>query len=211
MSLCATSGRSQRLSLVVAARLATGRRNISVFPGQRKDSANSTEGLDTVSRGLSSLFQGTSAPAPVDPRFEIIDSHHGSLVLARLPPYSQLYAQVGQTLGQSLRAHSRATTNGAVAALRPLLGRQAFVQEISTDAHPAEVLLAPRHAGGVAVVGMDGIHDYFVRRGRVLAQTKFLRASTWQGIGAAFNALAFDRLSGRGSAVINAVGGLHRL
>ncbi|KAJ2031395.1 hypothetical protein GGH92_003533 [Coemansia sp. RSA 2673] len=220
MSLKANSSRSRLLSLALTSRLATGRRGISVFPAQRNkesgptdNSTASVSGLNTVSRNLSSLFQGTPTPAPVDPRFEIIDSNHGSLVLARLPPYSQLFAQVGQTLGQSPRAHSRATTKGAaaVAALRPLLGRHAFIQEISTDTHPAEVLLAPKHAGDVVVLGMDGSHDYFVRRGRLLAQTKFLTVSTWQGIGAAFNVLAFDKVSGRGSTVINTFGGLHRL
>ncbi|KAJ2062100.1 hypothetical protein GGI17_002667 [Coemansia sp. S146] len=220
MSLKATSSRSRLLSLALASRLATGRRSISVFHAQRNkendptnNSTATDSGLNAVSRNLSSLFQGTPTPAPVDPRFEIVDSNHGSLVLARLPPYSQLFAQVGQTLGQSPRAHSRATTKGAaaVAALRPLLGRHAFIQEISTGTHPAEVLLAPKHAGDVVVLGMDGRQDYFVRRGRLLAQTKFLTVSTWQGIGAAFNALAFDKVSGRGSAVVNTFGGLHRL
>ncbi|KAJ2497482.1 hypothetical protein IWW47_003622 [Coemansia sp. RSA 2052] len=203
----------------LAACLASSRRSISVFQARHKDkdTNDSAEGsaskMASVSRNLSSLFQGTPAPAPVDPRFEVIESSHGSLILARLPPYSQLYAQVGQTLGQSPRARSRATTKGAaaVAALRPLLGRHAFIQEISTDAAPAEILLAPKHAGDVVVVGMDGSCDYFVRRGCLLAQTKFLTLSTWNGIGAAFNALAFDKISGRGSAVINTFGGLHRL
>ncbi|KAJ2326383.1 hypothetical protein GGH92_010260, partial [Coemansia sp. RSA 2673] len=118
------------------------------------DSPETSPSISAVSRNLSSLFQGTPAPAPVDPHFEVVDSGHGSLVLAKLPPYSQLYAQVGQTLGQSPRARSRATTRGAAA---------------------------------------------------------FLTLSTWNAIGAAFNPLAFDKLSGRGSAVINAFGGLHRL
>ncbi|KAJ2615208.1 hypothetical protein H4S08_001345 [Coemansia sp. RSA 1365] len=130
-----------------------------------------------------------------------------------MPPYSQLYAQVGQTLGLSVGAQSRAMFRGAavVAALRPLLGRRSFVQEITTEERAAEVMLAPRLSGDVAVVGMSGAVDYYMRRGSVLAQSRFLTLSTWAGIGAGFNALAFDRVSGRGSAVINAVGGLHRL
>ncbi|KAJ2024011.1 hypothetical protein GGI06_001179 [Coemansia sp. S85] len=215
MSLTATTRHSRRLLL--ATRPTALRRGLSSFTAQRSPANDHTttseSATNTLSRNLSSLFQGSPTPAPVDPRFEIIDSNHGSLVLARLPPYSQLYAQVGQTLGQSPRAHARTCPRGAaaVAALRPLLGRHAFIQEISTDSHPAEVLLAPKHAGDVVVLGMDGTRDYYVRRGRLLAQTKFLAVSTWHGIGAAFGALAFDRVSGRGSAVINTFGGLHRL
>ncbi|KAJ2900380.1 hypothetical protein IWW38_000547 [Coemansia aciculifera] len=201
-----------RRQTTTTARLLT---STSVFHARRlhtdEGSSNATDS-STVSRNLSKLFQGT--PAPADARFEVIDSSHGSLVRARLPPYSQLYAQVGQTLGQSPHARTRTTTKGAaaVAALRPLLGRHAFIQEISTPAATgAEILLAPRHAGDVVVLGMDGSRDYFVRRGCLLAQTKFLTVSTWNGIGAAFNALAFDKVSGRGSAVINTFGGLHRL
>ncbi|KAJ2490429.1 hypothetical protein IWW37_003170 [Coemansia sp. RSA 2050] len=218
MSLTATSSHNSRRLLLTTRPLALCR-GISSFNAQRSKendrtgAVESATKLNALSRNLSSLFQGAPTPAPVDPHFEIIDSNHGSLVLARLPPYSQLYAQVGQTLGQSPRAHSRATPRGAaaVAALRPLLGRHAFIQKISTDSHPAEVLLAPKHAGDVVVLGMDGSSDYYVRRGCLLAQTKFLSLSTWHGIGTAFSALAFDRVSGRGSAVINAFGGLHRL
>ncbi|KAJ2746560.1 hypothetical protein GGI20_001271 [Coemansia sp. BCRC 34301] len=220
-NICGGGGRLLTWYPTLAACLRSSRRSISTNQARRNDkakakanaNANDSATLNAVSRSLSSLFQGTPAPTPVDPRFEVISSSHGSLVLARLPPYSQLYAQIGQTLGRSPRARSRATTKGAaaVAALRPLLGRQAFIQEISTDASAAEILLAPKHAGDVVVVGMDGSSDYFMRRGCLLAQTKFLTVSTWNGIGAAFNALAFDKVSGRGSAVINALGGLHRL
>ncbi|KAJ2472311.1 hypothetical protein GGI02_001674 [Coemansia sp. RSA 2322] len=186
----------------LAARLHLHRRGIGMLQSRhankvaQADSPETSPSISTVSRNLSSLFQGTPAPAPVDPHFEVVDSGHGSLVLAKLPPYSQLYAQVGQTLGQSPRARSRATTRGAaaVAALRPLLGRQAFVQEISTQADAAEILLAPRLPGDVVVVGMDGACDYFVRKSCLLAQTKFLTLSTWNAIGAAFNPLAFDKL-----------------
>ncbi|KAJ2804258.1 hypothetical protein H4R20_002576 [Coemansia guatemalensis] len=196
-------------------------RGLSLFPNPHTQASDKSENsvdpeqsrLNKVSRGLSSVFQGAQRPAPVDPRFEVISSGHGSLVVAKMPPYSQLYAQVGQALGVSVGAQSRATFRGAavVAALRPLLGRKCFVQEITTEERAAEVMLAPKLPGDVAVVGMSGAVDYYMRRGSVLAQSRFLSISTWAGIGAGFNALAFDRVAGRGSAVINAVGGLHRL
>ncbi|KAJ2081928.1 hypothetical protein H4R24_001960 [Coemansia sp. RSA 988] len=196
-------------------------RALSVFPNphtQAKDKSDSNMEpehfrVSKVSRGLSSVFQGAQRPTPVDPRFEVISSRQGSLVVAKMPPYSQLYAQVGQILGASVGAQSRTTFRGAavVAALRPLLGRKCFVQEITTEECASEVMLAPKLSGDVAVIGMSGAVDYYVRRGSVLAQSRFLTLSTWAGIGAGFNALAFDRVTGRGSAVINAVGGLHRL
>ncbi|KAJ1966441.1 hypothetical protein GGI12_000085 [Dipsacomyces acuminosporus] len=207
-----------------ALRLASAR-NVSILLNKRsksqtsESSANESKGvegnsrIDVVSRGLTNIFQGKTAPAPVDPRFEVIDSGYGSLVLAKMPPYSQFYTQVGQTLGQSPHAKSRATTNGAlaVAALRPLLGRKAFVQEISTDDLAAEILISPKKPGDVSVVAMDGSADYYVRRSSLLALTRFLKVSTWSGLGAGFNALAFDKVSGQGTAVINTFGGLHRL
>ncbi|KAJ2494995.1 hypothetical protein GGI11_008602, partial [Coemansia sp. RSA 2049] len=170
--------------------------------------------------GLSGIFKGARAPAPVDPRFEVIGTstsgagEGASLVRVKMPPYSVFYTQVGQTLGQSRGARTRATTRGpaAVAALRPLLGRSAFVQEITTDAAAADVLVAPANPGAVAVVASDGGSDYYVRRRCVLAQTKFLSLSTWSGLGAGFSPLAFDRLGGRGTFVLNSVGGgIHRL
>ncbi|KAJ2368797.1 hypothetical protein H4S02_004871 [Coemansia sp. RSA 2611] len=168
--------------------------------------------LDTLSR-VASALQPAAAPAPVDAQLSIVESKHGSLLQARLPPYSQVVARVGQIVGQSAAARTRATTRGAfaVAALRPLLGRAMFVQEVSTEARAGDVLIAPRAAGDLAVVGLTGRADYFVRRGSVLAQTRFVQASTWAGLGAAFNALAFDRVSGRGALALNAAGGLHRL
>ncbi|KAI8320197.1 hypothetical protein GQ54DRAFT_298828 [Martensiomyces pterosporus] len=213
-------------SAFIAARSLTATRNVSVLLNNRtkkqatEDEASEssrpeeqTSRINRVSRGLSNIFQGKTSPAPVDPRFEVIDSGYGSLVLAKMPPYSQFYAQVGQTLGRSPHATSRATTNGAVAvaALRPLLGRRTFIQEISTESMAADVLVAPKQPGDVSVVGMDGSVDYFVRKGCLLALTRFLSVSTWSGLGAGFNALAFDKVSGRGTAVINTFGGLHRL
>ncbi|KAJ1934812.1 hypothetical protein FBU59_005577 [Linderina macrospora] len=198
------------------------RRTVSVLLNERNKS-QTTVSADTptedssritkVSRNLSNMFQSKQQPAPVDPRFEIIDSGYGSLVLAKMPAYSQFYAQVGQTLGQSPHVKSRATTKGAmaVAALKPLLGRRAFVQEISTEDVPADVLVAPRLTGDVSVIELDGSVDYFVRSGSLLAQTRFLNVSTWSGMGAGFNALAFDRVGGRGTAVVNTFGGMHRL
>ncbi|KAJ1665506.1 hypothetical protein IW140_003170 [Coemansia sp. RSA 1813] len=164
-------------------------------------------------RGTASIFQSAKPPAPVDPRFEVINSACGSLVRAKMPPYSVFYTQVGQTLGQSPKAQTRATTRGtfAIAALKPFLGRSAFVQEITTDESAADVLVAPRSPGDVVIVGTDGGADYFVRRNCLLAQTKFLSISTWNGLGAGFSPLAFDRVGGRGTFVLNAVGGLHRL
>ncbi|KAJ1906929.1 hypothetical protein LPJ81_001066 [Coemansia sp. IMI 209127] len=164
-------------------------------------------------RGLRSIFQSTRPPAPVDPRFDVINSGNGSLVRAKMPPYSVFYTQVGQTLGQSPKAQTRATMRGtlAVAALKPFLGRSAFVQEITTEESAADVLVAPRNPGDVVVVGTDGGADYFVRRMCLLAQTKFLSVSTWNGLSAGFSPLAFDRVGGRGTFVLNSVGGLHRL
>ncbi|KAJ2548605.1 hypothetical protein EV175_004763, partial [Coemansia sp. RSA 1933] len=162
---------------------------------------------------LRGILQNAKPPAPVDPRFEVIDSGYGSLVRAKMPPYSVFYTQVGQTLGQSPKAQTRATTRGAlaVAALKPFLGRSAFVQEITTSESPADVLVAPRSPGDVVVIGSDGSADYFVRRKCLLAQTKFLSVSTWSGLGAGLGPLAFDRVGGRGTFVLNSVGGLHRL
>ncbi|KAJ2723987.1 hypothetical protein GGI07_002274 [Coemansia sp. Benny D115] len=128
-----------------------------------------------------------------------------------MPPYSQFYTRVGQTLGQSPRASTKTTTQGPTALLKPLLGRQAFVQEISTDNLPADVLLAPRLPGDLAVVHMDGAQGMFVRKPCLLAQTKFLQVSTWKGLGATFHALAFDRVDGKGAVVLNAFGSIHRL
>ncbi|KAJ1728461.1 hypothetical protein LPJ72_005459, partial [Coemansia sp. Benny D160-2] len=96
--------------------------------------------------GLSGILKSARAPAPVDPRFEVVGTstsgagEGASLVRVKMPPYSVFYTQVGQTLGQSRGARTRATTRGsaAVAALRPLLGRSAFVQEITTDAAAAD-------------------------------------------------------------------------
>ncbi|KAJ1954247.1 hypothetical protein EC988_002538 [Linderina pennispora] len=198
------------------------RRAVSVLLNERNKSQSpavpvtpdeDSSRVTKVSRNLSSIFQSKQQPAPVDPRFEVVDSGYGSLVLAKMPAYSQFYAQVGQTLGQSPHVTSRATTKGAVAvaALRPLLGRRAFVQEISTEETPADVLVAPKLTGDVSVIELDGSVDYFVRSGCLLAQTKFLNVSTWSGLGAGFNALAFDRVGGRGTAVINTFGGMHRL
>ncbi|KAJ2342725.1 hypothetical protein IWW50_004688 [Coemansia erecta] len=175
---------------------------------------DSSSPLDRLSRGLTSVFQPAQhGPAPVDAQFTVVDAKHGSLVRARLPPHSHVVARVGQLVGVSVGTRVRAAPNGAfaVAALRPLLGRHAFVQRVATDEAAADVLIAPRSAGDVAVVGMAGAADYFVRRGCVLAQTAFLHASTWRGVGAAFGVLAFDRVGGRGAMVINGVGGLHRL
>ncbi|KAJ2664311.1 hypothetical protein IWW48_000828 [Coemansia sp. RSA 1200] len=172
--------------------------------------------------GISSIFKGTRPPAPVDPRFEVIGTSTSggsggggsSLVRVKMPPYSVFYTQVGQTLGQSRSARTRATSRGtlAVAALRPLLGRSAFVQEITTEAAAADVLVAPTNPGDVVVVATDGGTDYYVRRRCILAQTKFLSVSTWNGLGAGFSPLAFDRVGGRGTFVLNSVGGgIHRL
>ncbi|KAJ2239479.1 hypothetical protein GGH97_005010 [Coemansia sp. RSA 475] len=170
--------------------------------------------LDKLSRTLTSVFQPTQPqPTTIDAQFTIVDSKHGSVVHAKLPPYSCVVTRVGQIVGHARGAHVRATTNGsfAVAAFRPLLGRSAFVQQVTTQDQGADVLVAPRRAGDSTVVGLTGTVDYFVRRGCVLAQTKFLNVSTWAGIGNAFHLLAFDKVSGRGSMVINAAGGLHRL
>ncbi|KAJ1992737.1 hypothetical protein GGI25_002067 [Coemansia spiralis] len=183
-----------------------------LFSRKQADQKRSSQTDRKLSRGLSGIFQ-SSTPVPVDPRFEVVDSGYGSLIMAKLPPYSMFYTQVGQTLGQSPKARSRVTTKGAlaVAALRPLLGRSAFVQEISTEGSAADVLIAPKRPGDVVVVGMNGSVEYFVRKGSLLAQTRFLAVSTWNGIGAEFNALAFDKVSGRGTFVINSFGGIHRL
>ncbi|KAJ2125522.1 hypothetical protein IW147_000874 [Coemansia sp. RSA 720] len=170
--------------------------------------------LDKLSRTLTSVFQPTQPePTNIDAQFTIVDSKHGSVVHAKLPPYSCVVTRVGQIIGHARGANVRATTNGsfAVAALRPLLGRSLFVQQVTTQDRGADVLVAPRHAGDSSVVGLAGTVDYFVRRGCVLAQTKFLNVSTWAGIGNAFHLLAFDRVSGRGAMVINTAGGLHRL
>ncbi|KAJ1819867.1 hypothetical protein LPJ56_001477 [Coemansia sp. RSA 2599] len=192
------------------------RRNVSVFLNnqdqQQQQTASAEKNPGTkVGRGLSSIFQSTQPPAPADPHFAVIDSGYGSLVMAKMPPYSLFYTRVGQTLGQSPRARSKAIARGPTSVLRPLLGRQAFLQEISTDSASADVLLAPRQPGDVAVVGLSGAVEYYVRKSCLLARTKFLQVSTWNAIGAAFNALAFDRVAGKGTMVLNTHGGLHRL
>ncbi|KAJ2451633.1 hypothetical protein EV183_003464 [Coemansia sp. RSA 2336] len=209
-SVAATKGAAQR------AYKALRQSPHALSKARMHEAATESSRLDKLGRKLTSAFQATQQqqqPEPVDPQFSIVDSKHGSIVHAKLPPYSQLVTRVGQLVGQAPGAYARATTHGtfAVAALRPLLGRSAFVQQVSTDNCTADVLIAPRKAGDMAVVGVSGAVDYFVRRGCLLAQSKFLSASTWHGIGAAFNILAFDRVSGRGSMVINTVGGLHRL
>ncbi|KAJ1876551.1 hypothetical protein H4R99_004762 [Coemansia sp. RSA 1722] len=192
----------------------THKRNINVFlNNNNKNDQPLTTNTDTskVTRSLSNIFQTTQPPAPADPHFSVIDSGYGSLIMAKMPPHSMFYTRVGQTLGQSPRARSRAITKGPTAILRPLLGRQTFVQEISTQDISADVLLAPKQQGDVVVVGLTGSVDYYVRKSCLLATTKFLNISTWKAIGAEFNALAFDKVEGKGSMVINSYGGLHRL
>ncbi|KAJ1887995.1 hypothetical protein LPJ66_008803 [Kickxella alabastrina] len=167
---------------------------------------------DAIGRNLTSLFQGTThqRPPPSDPRFTLLGS---SLLQVQLPPFSQLYTRPGQTLGQSAQARTKAVLPGPTSLLKPLIGRPAFLQEISTDARAADILLAPRMPGALAVVGMDGAAGLFVRRGCWLARTRFLQVSAWKGVsgGGGFGALAFDRVAGKGTVVLNATGEIHRL
>ncbi|KAI7830866.1 mitochondrial biogenesis protein AIM24 [Kickxella alabastrina] len=167
-------------------------------------------------RSLSLFTSGGSTgagTAPVrhsDPRFTLLGS---SLLQVQLPPFSQLYTRPGQTLGQSAQARTKAVLPGPTSLLKPLIGRPAFLQEISTDTRAADILLAPRMPGALAVVGMDGAAGLFVRRGCWLARTRFLQVSAWKGIGGGggFGALAFDSVTGKGTVVLNATGEIHRL
>ncbi|KAJ2160985.1 hypothetical protein GGF46_001844 [Coemansia sp. RSA 552] len=205
--------------VAVAAVLRQQHRSVGIFAGRGTpepagDSGKADARIAKVSRGLSGVFQGSSGqPEPVDPYLEVVDSGHGSLLRAKLPPFSSLITQVGQTVGQSPSARSRATPRGTflVAALRPLLGRSMYVQEITTEDWAADVLISPKRSGDVVVLGLNGMVDYFVRRNCLLAQSRFIDVKTWSGIGATFNALAFDRAGGRGSIAVSAFGGLHRL
>ncbi|KAJ1648198.1 hypothetical protein LPJ64_000459 [Coemansia asiatica] len=191
------------------------KRAVSVFLNdnhEKQQQASSTDQPESkVGRSLSSIFQNSQPPAPADPHFTVISSGFGSLVMAKMPPHSQFFTRVGLTLGQSPSARSKAVTTGPTAPLRSLLGRQIFMQEITTDSKSADILLAPKMPGDVAVVGINGSVEFYVRKSCLVARTKFLQVSTWNAIGAKFHALAFDRVAGRGSMVLNTHGGLHRL
>ncbi|KAJ1721101.1 hypothetical protein LPJ53_004335 [Coemansia erecta] len=178
-------------------------RALSTLPGSR------SSGLP---RKLTAAFQGAQPPAPQDPHFTPLDTPHGTLLQAKLPPFSAFYAHANSTLGQPPTAHTKTRMLGATSPLRPLLGRPAFVSEISTAEDAADVLLAPRLPGALAVIPVSGAEGgYFVRSACVLARTKFLARTTWDALGAMFHPLAFDRVDGRGALVINSFGGIHRL
>ncbi|KAJ1730542.1 hypothetical protein LPJ61_002953, partial [Coemansia biformis] len=181
-------------------------RYASVFLNSR-GAQDSADERGPVQVGQKAVGGASARPVPVDPRLEVVDSGYGSLVVAKLPPYSQLHTRVGRILGRSAGAVARPVARGAAV----LLGRNAFSMEITTDQEAADVLLAPQRAGDVTVVPVSGAVGYFVRHGSLLAHTRFLTVSAWKGLGSAFHALAFDAVGGRGTMALNAFGGLHRL
>ncbi|KAJ2768734.1 hypothetical protein IWQ57_003409, partial [Coemansia nantahalensis] len=201
----ATIGRRVIACALQPALRGRGARQASVFLNSR--GAAGSSGDAAVQVGQKPGAGAAARPEPVDPRLEVVDSGYGSLVVAKLPPYSQLHTRVGRILGQSPDAHTRPVARGAAV----LLGRNAFSMEITTDSSAADVLLAPQRPGDVAVVPVSGAVGYFVRHGSLLAHTRFLTVSAWRGLGSAFHALAFDAVGGRGSMVLNSTGGLHRL
>ncbi|KAJ1856867.1 hypothetical protein LPJ73_002119 [Coemansia sp. RSA 2703] len=160
---------------------------------------------------LATAFQRPQPPSPTDPHFTTLDTPHGTLLQAKLPPFSSFYAHPGTTLGQPPTVHTQTKLRGATAPLRPLLGRPMFTSELATMEEAADVLLAPRLPGALAVIPLNGAQGIFVRSACVLARTRFLARTTWDALGAKFHPLAFDRLEGRGAVVINGFGGIHRL
>ncbi|KAJ2708505.1 hypothetical protein H4R19_004712 [Coemansia spiralis] len=181
---------------------ARGTRQASVFLNSRSGDAQAPVRVGDKGSG-----PAPARPEPVDPRLEVVDSGYGSLVAAKLPPYSQLLTRVGRILGQSAGAQARAVPRGSAM----LLGRNAFAMEITTDSAAADVLLAPQRPGDIAIVPVSGAVGYFVRHGSLLAHTRFLTVSAWRGLGSAFHALAFDAVGGRGTMALSSYGGLHRL
>ncbi|KAJ1917439.1 hypothetical protein H4219_003182 [Mycoemilia scoparia] len=144
-----------------------------------------------------------SKPNPSDPLFEV----KGTLVVAKMPAYSQMSVTPGSIIGQSNRIRQKTTTRGfgpIAFAKKLVLGRSALVQQVWTNDHSGEVVLAGgAEKGAISVIEMSGSGEYYVRPSSILAFTKFLSTSTWYGKG-----IRFDRLSGKGSFVIR---GSHRL
>ncbi|KAL7751574.1 hypothetical protein RI367_003038 [Sorochytrium milnesiophthora] len=152
---------------------------------------------------------------PPQPEFEVHSAGLGSMLLAKIPPFSKVYTKKGTVIGQSENVASTFSMEGSPlhAAMRRLGGGPLFFQQMSTQRAAGDVMIAPKAIGDIAVVDMDGTGEFFVRRHSFLASTTnislsmrltSLRMTTDAGI-------VHYRVSGKGRLAITTYGGLYRL
>ncbi|KAJ1928753.1 hypothetical protein IWQ60_001753 [Tieghemiomyces parasiticus] len=176
--------------------------------------------VQTISRwavGLHSILpKSQKPPPPAPPVLEILSSGHGAMVLARLPPHSRLLAVPNTVMGHSPTTHMT-TVTGSVLRLgtsSPLRRGLRFRHtRLTTSQEPGDVLLAAQGQGDVAILALKGTADYVVRPSALTALSSEVRVGLAGGkhgvVGPASR--LFRHLSGSGSAVISATGGVYRL
>jgi uncharacterized protein (AIM24 family) len=170
----------------------------------------------TTSPSPSTVNAQTSTTRP-DPILDIVNAGPGALVLARLPHNAHLYIRPGCTIGHSPHLALTKLVQNSWSILwfigRPLTGYSFFIHKYSMDqsGKDATLLIAPRKLGDVALITCQKNSElYLTRRASILAygegvQTQLVLPKLGLRRGWA------SRVSGTGSVVLSAYGGLYRI
>ncbi|KAJ1970810.1 hypothetical protein H4R35_005641 [Dimargaris xerosporica] len=170
--------------------------------------------------GLHSILPQDKRPPLALTTFQVLSTGPGAMLLAQLPPFAVVYAVPGTVIGRSpsvvrsVTVRRDGASSWANQAQNLVTGQRLRYERLATEQRSGDALLSVQAQGDMGVLNLGGSTDYYVHPHAVSALTAGLRLTTATGTRHAMGFWAaqfYRRVSGRGSLVLSATGGIHRI